>query len=57
MDIDKVKKKHLNSPIVEGRLYVNDLSKEEFRNRLSEIVLPVYQSAKSAGFKEWEYIS
>ena len=32
-----------------------DLSREEFGNRLSEIVLPVYQSARSAGFKEWEY--
>ena len=41
--------------MVEGRLYAPDLSKDEFGNRLSEIVLPVYQSAKSAGFREWEY--
>ena len=43
------------TPMVEGRLYAPDLSKDEFGNRLSEIVLPVYQSAKSAGFREWEY--
>ena len=54
-EFDKVKKKHLNSPMVEGRLYAPDLSEEEFRRRLSEVVLPVYQSAKSAGFREWEY--
>ncbi len=49
-EFDKVKKKHLNSQMVEGRLYAPNLSKEEFGGRLSEIVLPVYQSAKSAGF-------
>ena len=54
-EFEKVKKKHLNSQMVEGRLYAPDLSREEFGNRLSEIVLPVYQSAKSAGFREWEY--
>ena len=54
-EFEKVKKKHLNSQMVEGRLYARDLSKDEFGNRLSEIVLPVYQSAKSAGFREWEY--
>ncbi len=54
-EFEKVKKKHLNSPAVEGRLYKENLSREEFGGCLSEIVLPVYQSAKSAGFKEWEY--
>lgn len=54
-EFEKIKKKHLNSPLVEGRLYAPDLSKEEFGGRLSEIVLPVYQSAKAAGFREWEY--
>ena len=54
-EFDKVKKKHLNSSMVEGRLYAPELSVEKFRNRLQEIVLPVYQSAKSAGFREWEY--
>ncbi len=55
-EFEKVKKKHLNSTVVEGRLYAPGLSEEEFGNRLSEIVLPVYQSAKSAGFREWEYL-
>ena len=54
-EFEKVKKKHLNSPIVEGRLYAPGLTVEEFSDRLSEIVLPVYQSARSAGFREWEY--
>ena len=55
MEFEKIKKKHLNSPLVEGRLYAPNLSREEFGGRLSEIVLPVYQSAKAAGFREWEY--
>ncbi len=54
-EFEKVKKKHLNSPVVEGRLYAPGLDREEFGGRLSEIVLPVYQSARSAGFREWEY--
>ncbi len=54
-EFEKVKKKHLNSQLVEGRLYAPDLSREEFGRRLSEVVLPVYQSAKTAGFSEWEY--
>ncbi|MCR4652856.1 MAG: HNH endonuclease [Eubacterium sp.] len=54
-EFDKVKRKHLNSQTVEGRLYAPNLSRGEFESRLSEIVLPVYQSAKSAGFREWEY--
>ena len=54
-EFEKIKKKHLNSPLVEGRLYAPNLSREEFGGRLSEIVLPVYQSAKAAGFREWEY--
>ena len=56
-EFEKVKKKHLNSPIVEGRLYAPDLTREEFGGRLSEIVLPVYQSARAAGFREWEYMA
>ena len=52
---EKAKRKHLNSSIVEGRLYAPNLTKEEFDTRLSETVLPIYQSARSAGFKEWVY--
>ena len=55
-EFEKIKKKHLNSSMVEGRLYAPNLTKEEFSDRLSEIVLPVYQSAKAAGFREWEYM-
>ena len=54
-EFEKVKKMHLNSPIVEGRLYAPDLTREQFGNRLSDVVRPIYQSAKSAGFREWEY--
>ncbi len=53
-EFDKCKKKHLNSELVEGRLYAPNLTEGIFKERLSEIVLPVYQSAKAAGFKEWE---
>ena len=54
-EFDKCKKKHLNSAVVEGRLYAPNLSEEEFRGRLSEVILPVYQSARAAGFHEWTY--
>ncbi len=54
-EFEKVKRKHLNSTMVGGRLYAPNLSESEFCGRLAEIVLPVYQSAKSAGFREWEY--
>lgn len=37
-----------------NRLYAKDLSENYLRERLSEIMLPVYQSAKSAEFREWE---
>lgn len=52
---EKCKKKHLNSMTIEGRLYAPDLKEAEFQQRLSEIILPVYQSAKAAGFREWKY--
>ena len=54
-EFEKVKRTHLNSAIVEGRLYAPDLTREQFGNRLSDVVRPVYQSARSAGFREWEY--
>ena len=52
---DECKKKHLNSETVAGRLYAPGLTEKEFQNRLSEVVLPVFQSAKAVGFQEWTY--
>ncbi|MCR5033069.1 MAG: HNH endonuclease [Lachnospiraceae bacterium] len=54
-EFEKCKRKHLNSPLVEGRLYGPGLSREEFTGRLEEVVSPVYRSAKAAGFHEWRY--
>lgn len=40
--------------LVVNRLYAKNLSENDFRERLPEIMLLVYQSAKSAGFREWK---
>lgn len=54
-EFEKCKKEHLNSTTVAGRLYAPNLAENEFQGRLSEVLLPVYESAKSAGFQEWKY--
>lgn len=48
-------REHINNPDVLGRLYRPGLSEQEFRGQLSEILLPVYQSAKNCGFGSWVY--
>ena len=32
-----------------------DKNQNEFKLQLSEVIFPVYQSAKSCGFRSWEY--
>ena len=48
-------KEHLNSPEIEYRLYRQGLDQKEFKLQLSEVIYPVYQSAKNCGFRRWEY--
>jgi hypothetical protein len=51
----KCAREHLNSPEVEHRLYRQGLNHEEFRGQLSDVIYPVYQSARNCGFRRWEY--
>ena len=44
---------HLNNYEIRQKLYRSGLSEAEFSGQLGEIILPVYQSAKNAGFKDW----
>ncbi len=52
----KCAREHLNSPEIEHRLYCQGLDRNDFTHQLSEIIYPVYQSAKNCGFRRWEYI-
>lgn len=52
-EFEKCAKEHLNNLEIRGRLYREGLSEEEFTERLSEVILPVYQSARNAGFNSW----
>ncbi len=52
---DDCAKDHLNTPEIGYRLYRQGLSKEVFIGQLSDVVYPVYQSAKNCGFRNWEY--
>lgn len=54
-EFDKCAEAHLNTPEIGYRLYRQGLSKEVFVGQLSEVIYPVYQSAKNCGFKNWEY--
>ena len=46
---------HINSQEVRNSLYVEGLDSEQFKERLSNILKPVYDSAKICGFNEWSY--
>ena len=48
-------REHLNNAEIEQRLYRPGLGKNEFRHQLSEVMYPVYQSAKNCGFRSWKY--
>ena len=54
-EFEKCAKEHLNSPEIEHRLYGSGLDREEFVGRLSDVIYPLYQSAKSCGFRNWVY--
>lgn len=54
-EFKKCAKEHLNNPEIEHRLYRQGLSEPEFKNSLHDVIFPVFMSAKSCGFSEWEY--
>ena len=54
-EFKKCAREHLNSPEIAHRLYRQGLDLNAFRQQLSEVIYPVYQSAKNCGFQKWEY--
>lgn len=54
-EFDKCAREHLNNMDIKGRLYRPGLSKEAFTGQLSEVIMPVYQSARNCGFRNWVY--
>ena len=51
----KCAKENLNSEEIRYRLYRSGQTEDEFTKQLEEILLPVYESAKNMGFREWVY--
>lgn len=52
---NKCARENLNSEEIRYRLYQPGQSREHFANQLEEIMLPIYDSAKNMGFREWVY--
>lgn len=52
---ENCRKYHVNDKIVNNTLYKDNLSKDQFREYLLNIIKPEYQKALNCGFKEWEY--
>lgn len=52
---ESCRKEHAGSDEVWVRLYRPALTQENFYQNLEEILLPVWQSARSLGFREWRY--
>ena len=50
---EKCAREHLNNQEIRHKLYQQGLSEREFSERLEEVILPVYKSAKSMGFSNW----
>ena len=54
---DDCAKDHLNNADIRQKLYREGLGQQEFSGCLNEIIYPVYLSAKTCGFKNWEYVA
>ena len=52
---ENCRKYHVNDKITNNTLYKENLSKDQFREYLLNIIKPEYQKALNCGFKEWEY--
>ncbi|SET70565.1 HNH endonuclease [Lacrimispora sphenoides] len=51
----KCSREHVNSDNVMTKLYKENISKSEFQENLENILLPIYNAARNAGFKDWFY--
>ncbi|MBE6045470.1 MAG: HNH endonuclease [Clostridiales bacterium] len=54
---EKCSRENLNSEEIRFRLYRSGQTREHFTGQLEEILLPIYESAKNMGFREWVYRS
>lgn len=54
-EFQKIAPYHLNNMEIRNCLYADGLDKASFIGRLEQVIKPVYESAKIAGFKEWAY--
>ena len=52
---EKCSRENLNSEDIRFKLYQSGQTRERFTGQLEEILLPVYESAKNMGFREWVY--
>lgn len=52
---EKCSRENLNSEEIRYRLYQPGQTIDHFAGQLEEILLPVYESAKNMGFREWVY--
>ena len=52
---EKCLKENLNNDEIRYRLYKSGQTQEFFTNQLEEILLPIYDSARNMGFREWVY--
>lgn len=56
-EFEKCERHHVNSNDVRMKLYRAGLGRDEFCSNLEHILLPVYESAKNAGFGNWPGIT
>lgn len=54
-EFEKLAREHINNEDVKRRIYREGLSYGEFVASLEEVILPIYQSARNCGFKNWIY--
>ena len=54
-EFQKIAPYHLNNLEIRNQLYAPGIDEDTFRERLSNVIEPVYESAKNQGFKEWIY--
>ena len=55
MLFEKCAKENLNNEEVRYRLYKQGQTEQHFTNQLEELLLPIYESARNMGFKQWKY--
>ena len=54
-EFKKIAPYHLNNQEIRNQLYAEGLDRAAFQERLEHVIRPVYESARTQGFKEWVY--